>query len=115
MSWFIKTEKFTSKTLVLPQEIRRRYIKEHKNWVRKMKAAGINIYSGFLVNEKKEPGGGGMLLLEANCYKEAENFIQKDPMILNDLVIWQLQEWISINSEFQKDNNFTLDDNSLIF
>ena len=42
------------------------------------------------------PGGGGLLILEAKDYLTAKKIIENDPMIKNDLVNWDLQEWIPI-------------------
>ena len=55
---------------------------------------GINIKSGFLVDELKRPGDGGLLILEMNNYKNALKIIKNDPMIKNDLVEWKLNEWV---------------------
>ena len=69
-------------------------IDEHINWIKKLKQEGINIKSGFLVDELKRPGDGGLLILEMNNYKNALKIIKNDPMIINDLVEWKLNEWI---------------------
>ena len=72
-------------------------INEHINWIKKLKKEGINIKSGFLVDELKRPGDGGLLILEMNNYKNALKIIKNDPMIKNDLVEWKLNEWIDSN------------------
>ena len=69
----------------------------HKEWVNSISKSGRHIYSGYLTNEKKIPGGGGLLIIEAKDYSTAKKIIEEDPMIKNKLVIWELQEWISIN------------------
>ena len=48
------------------------------------------------------PGGGGLLILEAKDYLAAKKIIESDPMIQHDLVIWDLQEWISIDESQSK-------------
>lgn len=39
------------------------------------------------------PGGGGLLVIEAPSYAEADRLIRHDPMILSGLVTWTLHEW----------------------
>ena len=39
------------------------------------------------------------LQLIAKNFKEAHTIITKDPMILNELVEWKLQEWIPVFGE----------------
>ena len=97
MPIFIKTEKFKEKTLQLSNIERRKFILMHQDWVEKISQLGHYIHSGYLINEKKIPGGGGLLIIEAKDYLTAKKIIQDDPMIKNKLVIWELQEWIPIN------------------
>lgn len=61
---------------------------------------GYNVASGYLINEKQNPGGGGLLIIESKNYQEAKNIIKKDPMILNHLVTWKLQEWVPVVGNF---------------
>ena len=49
--------------------------------------------SGYLVDGEGQPGGGGLLLLQAADYREAEALIQQDQMLLSGGVEWTLQEW----------------------
>ena len=102
MPIFIKTEKFTEKTLKLSNKERKVFLLKHKEWVENIIRSGKKISSGYLVSEKRIPGGGGLLVIEAEDYSTAENIILSDPMILNKLVVWKLQEWIPINNN-QKD------------
>ncbi len=99
MPLFIKTEHFTKQTLELPPNIRRKYLQEHKNWVDELRNSGRNLASGYLIDQKKLPGGGGFLVIEATSYNEAKNTLQKDPMINNGLVEWTLHEWVPISGE----------------
>ena len=96
MPFFVKTEKFTQKTMDLSLEERKKYLSDHKSWVEKLKKSGVNISSGYLINHAKEPGGGGILILESQNFDQARNLILKDPMIRNNLVNWNLNEWISV-------------------
>jgi len=70
---------------------------EHIDWIKKLKKEGVNIKSGFLVDELNRPGDGGLLILEMNNYKNALKIIKNDPMIKNGLVEWKLNEWVDSN------------------
>tara|TARA_B100000579_G_scaffold388278_1_gene361270 strand:- start:56 stop:382 length:327 start_codon:yes stop_codon:yes gene_type:complete len=97
MPIFIKTEKFKDKTLGLSHDERKKFLLMHKEWVKNISQSGHYIHSGYLTNENKIPGGGGLLIIEAKDYITAKKIIEDDPMIKNKLVIWKLQEWIPIN------------------
>ncbi len=96
MPIFIKTEKFKDKTLKLSNIERKKFLSMHIEWVKDISKSGKYIHSGYLINEKKMPGGGGLLIFEAKDYLTAKKMVEKDPMIKNELVIWELQEWIPI-------------------
>ena len=102
MPIFIKTEKFKDKILELSNNEKKIFILMHKKWVKSISQSGHYIQSGYLVNEKNIPGGGGLLILEAKDYSTAKKIIEEDPMIKNELVIWKLQEWIPINGSQTK-------------
>jgi len=96
MPFFIKTE-IIKKEYLINHDLKQKIIKEHIDWVKKLKKEGFNIKSGFLVDELKKPGDGGLLILEINNYKNALNIFKNDPMIKIDLVEWKLNEWIDSN------------------
>ena len=102
MPIFIKTEKFKDKTLKLSNSERKIFLLMHKEWVKDISQSGHYIYSGYLTNENKMPGGGGLLIIEAKDYSTAKKIIEEDPMIKNELVFWELQEWIPINGSQAK-------------
>tara|TARA_Y100001968_G_C18927186_1_gene512509 strand:+ start:178 stop:504 length:327 start_codon:yes stop_codon:yes gene_type:complete len=97
MPIFIKTEKFKDKTLELSNIERKKFLLMHKEWVKDIIKSGHCIHSGYLINGEKMPGGGGLLIIEAKDYLTAKKIIEKDPMIKNNLVNWELNEWIPIN------------------
>ena len=97
MPIFIKTEKFKDKTLELYNIERKKFLLMHKEWVKNISKSGHYIHSGYLINEKKVPGGGGLLILEAKDFITAKKIVENDPMIKYELVFWDLQEWISID------------------
>ena len=63
MPFFVKTE-VIKKDYLINNDLKRKIINEHIDGVKKLKKAGINIKSGFLVDEFNRPGGGGLLILE---------------------------------------------------
>ena len=96
MPIFIKTEVIKKKFLI-NTDIRNKIINDHINWIKKLNKKGIDIKSGFLVDEFKKPGAGGLLIIEINTYKDALEIVKSDPMIKNNIVDWKLNEWIDIN------------------
>ncbi len=96
MALFIKTEKFNLKSINLSKHQRQSYIDRHVQWIKKLMASGLQISSGYLVNSEKVAGGGGFLILQANSFHEAKILVEQDPLIVEDLVVWQLQEWIPV-------------------
>ena len=96
MPFFVKTE-IIKKEYLINNDLKRKIINEHIDWIKKLKKEGINIKSGFLINESKKPGEGGLLILEVNNYKNALKIIKNDPMIKNNLVKWKLNEWVDSN------------------
>ena len=97
MPIFIKTE-VIKKEFLINSGIRNKIINDHINWIKKLNKKGIDIKSGFLVDEFKKPGAGGLLILEINTYKDALEIVKNDPMIKNNIVDWKLNEWIDINN-----------------
>ena len=96
MPFFVKTE-IIKKEYLINNDLKRKIINEHIDWVKKLKQEGINIKSGFLVDELNRPGYGGLLILEINNYRNALKIIKNDPMIKNDLVEWKFNEWVDSN------------------
>ena len=96
MPIFIKTE-VIKKEYLIQEELKRNVIREHIKWIEKLRGKGLNIKSGFLVDEFKQPGAGGLLIIEMKTYEDALKTIINDPMIKNNLVEWKLNEWININ------------------
>ena len=95
MPIFIKTE-IIKKEYLIQKDIRKKVINEHIEWIVNLKRKGINIKSGFLVDELKQPGDGGLLILDIETYQDALEIIKQDPMIKNNIVEWKLNEWIDI-------------------
>ena len=96
MPIFIKTE-IIKKEYLIQKDLKKKVINEHIRWIENLKRKGINIKSGFLVNELKQPGDGGLLILDIETYQDALEIMKKDPMIKNNIVEWKLNEWIDIS------------------
>ena len=96
MPYFVKTE-IIKKEYLINNDLKRKIINEHVDWIKKLKKQGLNIKSGFLVDELNTPGDGGLLILEMNNYKNALKIIKNDPMIKNNLVEWKLNKWVDSN------------------
>lgn len=88
MPWFVKTEQF-----LRPYSAMKPHLEAHRRWVEQLRADGVVISSGYLVDGAGQPGGGGLLLLEAASYAEAEALVRDDPMLHSGGVDWQLQQW----------------------
>ena len=98
MPIFVKTE-IIKKKFISNNKFKKKFIDKHKLWIKELTKAGVNIKSGFLVNEVKKPGSGGLLILEVKTYKDALKIVKEDPMIKNKIVDWKLNEWIDISKE----------------
>ena len=96
MPFFVKTE-IIKKEYLINNDLKRKIINEHIDWVKKIKGEGINIKSGFLVDELNRPGDGWLLILEMNNYRNALKIIMNDPMIKNNLFECKLNEWVDSN------------------
>ena len=98
MPIFVKTE-IIKKEFINNIKLKKKFVDKHILWIKDLKKVGVNIKSGFLVNELKEPGSGGLLILEVKTYKDALKIVKEDPMIKNKIVEWKLSEWIDISAE----------------
>ena len=71
MPFFVKTE-IIKKEYLINNVFKRKIITEHIIWIKKLKKDGLNIKSGFLIDEMKRPGDGGLLILEMDNYQSLE-------------------------------------------
>jgi uncharacterized protein YciI len=84
----VKTEQF-----LRPYSAMKPHLEAHRRWVAQLRADGVVISSGYLVDGAGQPGGGGLLLLEAADFTAAEAVVCRDPMVISGGVDWQLQQW----------------------
>lgn len=94
MPWFTKQETFR-----LPHAELRPHLHAHRAWVAGLRARGVRISSGYLVDGEGKPGGGGLLLLEAEDFASADALIRQDPMVRSGGVDWSLHQWIGAVGE----------------
>jgi len=95
-SWFCKTETFKK-----PFPHVKVHLEAHKEWVMDLRRQGYCITSGYRVDSKGRPGGGGLMFLAAKDYEEAHKLVLQDPLVANDCVDWQLNGWIGQVGEIQ--------------
>jgi uncharacterized protein YciI len=88
MPWFVKQETFLRSYAEMKP-----HLQAHRAWVEQLREAGTVLSSGYLVDGSGQPGGGGLLLLQAADYAEAEALVLQDPMVRSGGVEWRLQEW----------------------
>jgi uncharacterized protein YciI len=89
MAWFVKQE-----TFLRPYAAMQPHLEAHRRWVQELRASGVAISSGYLVDGEGRPGGGGLLLLQADDYAAAQALVQADPMVRSGGVSWVLQRWV---------------------
>jgi uncharacterized protein YciI len=87
--WFIKRETFRE-----PHATMAPHLAAHRAWVVGLRQRGVRISSGYLVDGTGQPGGGGLLLLEAEDHATAQSLILQDPMVRSGGVDWSLHQWI---------------------
>ena len=91
MPFFVKTELFCR-----PYHEMKPYLDAHRLWVHRLRAEGVVLCSGYMVDGQDLPGGGGMLLMQATDYSAAQALIHQDPMLLSGGVRWTLQRWCPV-------------------
>jgi uncharacterized protein YciI len=72
LPWFIKQE-----TFLRPYAEMQPHLAAHRAWVEELRAEGVVISSGYLVDGEGRPGGGGLLLLQAADYATAEALVRR--------------------------------------
>ncbi len=93
MPWFVKREVFRKSAKKLSHAKRKEYINLHLEWVEEMQSKDFKIYSGYLIDCERRPGGGGLLIFNAKSYQQAKKILENDPMVSSGLVEWDLYEW----------------------
>ena len=86
MPIFVKIE-----TGIVNKSIFDRYVSAHKTYVRELIDRGYKAKSGYWAEL-----GGGMLIFEADSLSQAQEIVDKDPLIINKCVSYELHEWCII-------------------
>ncbi|MGK7943407.1 MAG: YciI family protein [Microcystaceae cyanobacterium] len=83
MPWFVKIEQG-----IVPKDIFDQYVPSHKAYIQELIAQGHQAKTGYWKESE-----GGMLLFTANSLEEAQKIVEKDPLIANSCVEYQLHQW----------------------
>lgn len=83
MPWFVKIEEGIVNKSTFDQ-----HVSAHKAYVRELIAKGHRARSGYWAAR-----GGGMMLFEAASLDEAKTIVDRDPLVQNGCVNYQLYEW----------------------
>ena len=83
MPIFVKIEKG-----IVEKKIFDLYVAEHKNYIRELNKRGHQAKTGYW----KEMGGG-MLMFHADSLQEATDIVNRDPLVVNNCVTYELHEW----------------------
>ena len=96
MKWFVKTEMFKK-----PFPVVKPHLEAHRAWVAQLRLEAYPITSGYRVDANGKPGGGGLMFFKAASHEEAEKLVLQDPLVANDCVEWQLNQWIAEVGDLQ--------------
>ncbi|NEQ31727.1 MAG: hypothetical protein F6K04_12105 [Leptolyngbya sp. SIO4C5] len=83
MPWFAKIEKG-----IVDKATFDRHVPAHVEYVRKLISQGHEARSGYWAER-----GGGMLLFQADSLEQAKAIVQRDPLIANGCVEYELHQW----------------------
>ena len=83
MPTFVKIEKG-----IVDQATFDKHVAAHHAYVKGLVSEGRKARSGYWGEL-----GGGMLIFEAASLEEARSVVEKDPLIVNACVSWELHEW----------------------
>ena len=83
MPWFVKIEKGIVEKPIFDQ-----FVAPHKAFVRELIEQGHQAKTGYWAEY-----GGGMLLFQADSLSEAKAIVERDPLIQNGCVTYELHEW----------------------
>lgn len=83
MPWFAKIE-----SGIVEKSIFDRHIPAHKAYVRDLIEKGHQARSGYWARR-----GGGMMIFQAESMEEAKAIVDRDPLVRNGCVEYELYEW----------------------
>ena len=86
------------------------HLEAHRAWVAQLRAlaanddgheeaegldGGATVTSGYRLGPDGKPGGGGLMIFRARDRDAALALVLQDPLVANDCVDYQLNEWVS--------------------
>lgn len=83
MAWFVKIE-----VGIVDKKTFDQYVPAHKAFVQDLIAKGHQASTGYW-----ERRGGGMLLFTADSMEEAQAIVNRDPLVINHCVTYDIYEW----------------------
>jgi uncharacterized protein YciI len=83
MPWFVKIE-----IGIVEKPIFDQHVAAHKAFVRELIKQGHQAKTGYWAEY-----GGGMLLFQASSLAEAKAIVERDPLIQNGCVTYEIHEW----------------------
>lgn len=83
MPWFVKIEQGIVEKTIFDQ-----YVPAHKAYVQELIDQGHEAKTGYWAEK-----GGGMLLFKAASLAEATEIVNRDPLIKEGCVTYELHEW----------------------
>jgi uncharacterized protein YciI len=83
MPWFVKIE-----SGIVEKPVFDRHVPAHKAYVQTLIDRGHKAKTGYWAKR-----GGGMLLFEADSLEEAQAIVDRDPLVQNGCVTYELYEW----------------------
>ncbi len=86
MPWFVKIERGIVDKTKLNQSI-----PAHKAYVQNLIAKGHQATTGYWRDAR-----GGMLIFQAASWSDAQALVEKDPLIVNRCVEYELHEWVQL-------------------
>lgn len=76
-------------TIVVDRAVYEPYLPAHLAYLQELKARGVLLLSGPFTDRR-----GGMVLIQAASYAEAEAIAQADPLVANQVDTYELREWL---------------------
>ncbi len=83
MPWFVKIE-----TGIVEKPVFDQYVPAHKAYVQQLIDRGHEAKTGYWKER-----GGGMLLFRAESLDQARQIVERDPLVKNQCVRYELHEW----------------------
>jgi uncharacterized protein YciI len=87
MPWFVKIEKG-----IVPKTEFDRYVPAHRAYIKLLIEQGHQAQTGYWKER-----GGGMLLFTADSLAAAQAIVDRDPLVQNHCVTYDLHEWCIVS------------------